>query len=222
MFGLKAKPAPPPAPSLRDTLFGDAPMSQWPSSMTSAAYEPWASFVRARKAFEAGNRDEAIATWRTIAAMPSLESRHYAQAWHFLRVAGEKPTLIESKRLLGVVLEVPMEAGLDLLAAYPERTARYYNHSGRGVVWGHPDDSLDALIDNLLAAGQRILDAIGPWESNRPAEPPLGQIRLNVLSPAGLHFGQSTFEVFGRDPLAGPVINAGVALMQGLIAKDVR
>ena len=210
----------PPSPdAVRDTLFGDAPMDRWPAASKSE-HEPWATFIRAREALAAGKAKDALDAWASITKMPDLESRHYAQAWQFLRENGVGPGAALAKKNLGVILEVPLEGGLDLLAAYPERNARYYNHSGSGVVWEHPDDSLDPLIDALLAAGQRVLDAIGPWDKERPAPPPVGQVRLNVLAPSGLHFGQAPFEVFAKDPLAGPVIHAGIALMQALIEKD--
>jgi hypothetical protein len=220
MFGLSAKsaPLPPPARSIRDTLFDDAPVGQWPSAPSE--YEPWKTFTRAREAVEANKPNEAVAAWRAIIATPGLESRHYGQAWQCLRHMGIQPSPTEAKQLLGVVLEVHVEGGLDLLAAYPERTARYYNFSGRGVVWEHPDDSLDEKIDALLAAGQTVLNAIGPWTEPRPAPPPVHHVRLNFLSPAGLHFGQAAFTKFEKDPMAGPVIFAGVKLMTALIEKS--
>src|SRR4051812_24106371 len=131
-----AAASPPPIPNVlavRETLFGDAPLEAWPSNASAAEHEPWATFVRGRDAFAAGQTESAIAAWRSIVATPGLESRHYAQAWQFLRQAGVAPSSAESKQMLGVVIEVPMEEGLDLLAAYPERNARYFNHSGRGV-----------------------------------------------------------------------------------------
>ena len=220
MFGIPKRQPPPPPPTIRDTLFGDVPMEAWPATVSPGMAEPWTSFVRARDAIKAGKTADAIAAWQSIADTPGLESRQYAQAWHFLRAAGVLPPPEKHKQLLGVVLEVTVENGLDLLAAYPERAARYYNFSGAGVVWEHPDASLDKEIDGLLAAGQKVLDLIGPWDKPRPPAPQPGQVRLNFISPAGLHFGQSTLQNFTNDAMAGPVLNAGVVLMQALIAKQ--
>lgn len=206
--------------TMRDTLFGDADLSEWPSGVTAVDAEPWSLFVTAWQALERGDRDTAISNWQQIVAMPGLESRHYAQAWHFLRAQGVKPDASQAKKLLGVVLEVGMEQGLDLLAAYPERHARYYNFSGAGVVWEHPDDRLDAEIDRLLSAGQRVLNAIGPWDRPRLPAPTDGQVRLNFLSPSGLHFGQGSFQQLMGDAMGKTVIDAGVALMQKMIAID--
>lgn len=83
-----------------------------------------------------------------------------------------------------------MAEGLDLLAAYQGHHARYYNFSGRGVVWERPDDRLDAVIDEVLAAGASIVEHIGPCEGERPEPPAGGDARLSMLTPGGLYFGQ--------------------------------
>jgi len=194
-------------------------MDAWPNS-PNAAGEPWESFIKARELIAKGRTAEAVAVWRGIAEMEGIESRHIAQAWCFLRATGVAPGRAEGKRLLGVVVEVSIEGGVDLLAAYPDGTARYWNHGGGGVVWERADDSMEPLVQSLLSAGQRILDVIGPWEEARPAAPTGGMVRLNMLSPSGLHFGQASFPVLRADPMARPVVDAALALMQGLIAKQ--
>lgn len=202
-------------------LFGDAPMSRWPSQ-TSATGEPWQTFVIARAAAEAGRTAEAVKHWIAITEMPGLESRHYLQAWHFLRATGVAAPASKAKELLGVVIEVPVEDGLDVLAAYPERNARYYNFTGAAVIWEHPNNSLDAAIDQLLANAARILKIIGPWDKPRPPAPRAGNLRINLLSSAGLHFGEGPFNVIASDPLARPTVTAATELMQSLVALDPR
>ncbi len=200
---------------MRDMLFGDVPMEEWPEG--DPAHEPLASFVRARRAAEEGDRAAAVEIWRRIAATPELEARHYLQAWHFLRDSGVQPDETVAKRLHGVVIEVPVGSGLDLLAAYSDRTARYFNHAGAAVVWDRPDDRLDSTIDALLEAGERVVARIGPWEGERPDPPGAGRIRLNLLTPSGLHLGEAPFDALAADPLGGPVVSAGLVLMQALM-----
>jgi len=207
------------AHAIRDVLFGDLPLDRWPSESSAQTEEPWLSFVRAREQFRDGDTDTAKQTLRSILAQPDLESRHYLQAWHFLGEAGEEPSRDEAKRLYGVVVEVALEGGLDIVAAYADHTARYFNYTGAGVVWDRADDSLDASIDALLEAGRVVVARIGPWEDKRPAAPAQGEVRINMLTPSGLHFGQAPYEVLAKDPMGGPVINAALLLMQGLIAK---
>lgn len=222
MFGFfrRRKSSPSKLPqTMRDTLFGDMPMEAWPPPRAgSEVFEPWRSFVKARDAIVAGHPEDAITTWRAITEMPNLESRPYAQAWHFLRAHGIQPPADTAKQVLGVVVEVLMAGGLDLLAAYPEHTARYYNYSGAAVIWEHAHPSIDPFIDALLQGGERILQAIGPWEQPRPPAPPPGHIRISVLAPSGLHFGQGPFKVMSADPLAKPAVEAATTLMQQLIA----
>ena len=207
-------------PAIRDILFGDLPFSQWPNgSATSVDGEPWLSFISARNQLDSANQESAKQTLRRILEMPDLESRHYLQAWHFLRELGESPTDRDAKRLYGVVVEVALDEGLDIVAAYADHTARYLNYSGAAIVWERPNESLDQTIDSLLAAGRMVAAQIGPGEGPRPAAPPKGQVRISMLVPSGLHFGQGPFEALSGDPLGGPVIVAAMQLMQSLITR---
>ena len=207
-------------PAIRDILFGDLPFSQWPNqASTIVDGEPWLSFISARDQLDTGNQESGKQTLRRILEMPDLESRHYLQAWHFLRELGESPADGDAKRLYGVVVEVALDEGLDIVAAYADHTARYLNYSGAAIVWERPDESLDQAIDSLLAAGRMVVAQIGPWEGSRPAAPPTGQVRISMLVPSGLHFGQAPFDTLSGDPLGGPVIVAAMQLMQNLTTR---
>ena len=226
MFGRKRKPVAAPVaapPSVRDALFADGPLESWPVG-EHADREPWATFVTARRYVAAGDIGSAVFGWQRVVGMPGLEARHYVQAWTFLRqYGGVRPAPAEAKRLLGVVVEVDRgPAGLDLLAAYPERTARFNAGTGGGIAWERPDPTLDAPIGALLDAAKAVLDRIGPWTQPRLPPPPPDHIRLNFLAPSGLHFGQAPFAVFEQDALAGPVVRAATALLQELMAVNRR
>jgi hypothetical protein len=190
------------------------PLNQWPAD--SVADEPWTSFVQARDALAVGDVTGARHLWQAITSRPDLHSRHYLQAWHFLRGVGVEPSPSVAGQLLGVVLEVPMGGGLDLLAVYADGTARYFNHSGSSVIWDRPDARLDQPVGDLLTAGQAVVDQIGRWSGERPEPPNPGTIRLNFLTPLGLHFGEAPFSVLASDPTAGPVVAAGLVLLDGL------
>jgi hypothetical protein len=105
--------------------------------------------------------------------------------------------------VLGVVVEVGLASGNDLLAAYADRRAYYYNYSGAGVVWQRPDLSLDALIDSVLASAATIVARIGPWNDRLRPSPGSGFMRLNILTPAGLHFGEGKFDELDSDRSPG-------------------
>ncbi len=204
---------------IRETLFGDMPLDQWPRDGSSSDAFPWSTFALARSHLASGSQSAAIACWQEVLQHPGLEPRQYLQAWHFLRQHGQSPSPDTAKQILGVVVEVAMPAGLDLLAAYTDHSARYYNYSGAGVVWEHPDNSLDSTIDQLLESSRQVVAKIGPWEQARPAPPSGGQVRLSFLTPSGLHFGQGPMAALSQDPLGGRVLQSATVLMKALIAK---
>ncbi len=203
---------------IRQTLFGDMSLNQWPGDHVED--EPWTSFVRARDALAAGDATAARHLWQAIISRPSLESRHHLQAWHFLREVGVEPEEDVARQLLGVVVEVPMGSGLDLLAVYADKTARYFNHAGSAVVWDRPDSRVDEPVGALLAASQTVVDHIGPWSGERPEAPQPGRLRLNFLTPQGLRFGEGPFNVLASDPMAGPVVRAALILLETLTQMD--
>jgi hypothetical protein len=204
---------------IRDTLFGDMPIEQWPCEGTASDEFPWSEFILARSHLAAGSIEEAINCWRQILEHTGLESRHYLQAWNFLRKHGHQPSSDTAKTVLGVVIEVGMPEGLDMLAAYSDYSARYYNYSGSAVIWEHPDTSLDSNIDQLLTVSRQVVTRIGPWEQERPEPPPQGHVRLSFLTPSGLHFGEWAFAALSKDPLGEQVLNIGTGLMKVLISK---
>jgi hypothetical protein len=204
--------------ALRDALFMDQPLAAWEAKQGRP--EPWASLDEAKRRWAAGDPGSAQAALRGLLAQGRNEGRILHQAWCFLRELGEAPPEGEAGRLLGVVVEVGLGRGIDLVAAYPEGTARYFNFSGAAVIWERPDSSLDGPVQALLAAGQRIAQQSGPWAGPRPGAPPEGQVRLNVLTPRGLQFGQGPSAAIEADPLGGPALRAAFELMKALIAKS--
>jgi hypothetical protein len=173
------------------------------------------TFTEARAHLAVRAIDDAKRCWRD-AAHPGLEPRHYLQAWTFLREHGERPSPDVAKQVLGIVVEVGLPAGLDLLAVYADRSARYYNHAGGGVVLERADGSLAELFDALLAAAADVVARIGPWDEARPWPPPRSHTRLSFLTPSGLHFGEGPSDVLQGDPLAGPVLRGATAVMTEL------
>jgi hypothetical protein len=206
-------------PAVRDFLFGDLAIDQWPIQSGDGTF-PWSAFVTARAHLANRHIPEAIDSWRQVLASPDLEPRHYLQAWHFLRQHDVQPPKEIAKKILGAVVEVGMPKGLDILAAYVDHSARYYNFSGAGIVWERPEPSLDALIDKLLGACSVVVNQIGPWNKNRPSPPPDGQVRLSFLTPSGLHFGQGVMNDMAQNELGGPVIQAAIQLMQALTLRS--
>jgi hypothetical protein len=214
-------PAPKPesaADVLRPLIYGNLPLEQWGSEEVDDANEPWASFYLARSLFHQGDTAEAVEIWQEIASTSGLEARQVLQAWHFLRLAGHLPPPEVAKQALGVVAEVPVTGGHDLLAAYRDGSARYLNHAGGAsiVEEGSLPGSEDA-IKAWLAVGQALAASTGPWD--QPDFPPLppGQLRVMVLTPSGPHFGQGPYEALAADARVQAFMNAAGALLQVIV-----
>jgi len=208
---------------IRNTLFGDVPLSDLVRAHPKVALtEPWASFQRARDLRDTGDLPSAREAVHGILKMPGVETRIFLQACHTLRELGDKPPQGREKEVLGVVVEIGMPKGLDLVAAYRDHRARYFNYSGAGVLWERRDDSLDSLIEELLQAGALVAQAIAPWTQVRPPEPKNGTARINLLTPSGLHLGQGPVEALSQDAMGGPILGAAFALMKRLVELTKR
>ena len=200
--------------AVRDTLFGDLPIAYWAGTDTEEL--PWLLFKQAKRHLNSGRQEEAIQALEAITAIPGLESRHYLQAWHFLSQLGVEPASVQ---VYGVVVEVVMDGGLDLLAVYADHSARYYNYSGSTIIWDQPDDEISAKIDEIIQQGEVIIQYIGPWKGARPAAPVKGRSRLNILTSNGLYFGEADQMILFKDAMAGKTMYAMLDIMGKLITK---
>jgi hypothetical protein len=108
--------------------------------------------------------------------------------------------------------------GLDLLAAYEDGGARYYNHAGGGVVVDQPPEALEIAVEALLEAAGEVVVHLGPWEGKRPGPPSADHARLSFLTPSGLHFGEGGVETLSADPLGGPVLQLATEMLTQLVA----
>ena len=116
------------------------------------------------------------------------------------------------RQLLGVVLEVPMDGGLDVLAAYADGSVRYLNHRAAPTFIEGPMARVQPIVTRLMRASQAIVDRIGPWNKARlPA--PGSNVRLNFLVSNGLYFGEGPMNVLSKDAMAGPMLQAGGELL---------
>jgi hypothetical protein len=140
----------------------------------------------------------------------NAESRTRALAFGWLRERGhEVPTV-----LLGTIVEVPLEGGLDTLAAYVDGQVRYINQSGKlAVIDGGPPE-ITAAVQDLMRAAQVIVDRIGPWDKPRLPPPRQGNIRMTFLVSDGLYFGEGPFDLMERDAMAGPFVAQAAQLLK--------
>ena len=153
---------------------------------------------------------------QTIGEDPAEESRVRLLAWHWLRAAGQP---VASRELLGVVVEVPLAEGLDVLAAYADGSVRYINHTGRVAVFeGSPED--------VVQHGKLLVHAALPLAAqstpkSRAAPPKLGNVRLSLLAADGLHVRDGTFGDIDRDQVAAPVLKQAQRLLDAVVRQGL-
>lgn len=182
-----------------DMLFCDEP-SAFSSGETLKDHYPWNQL----------NDQSDVETLWSIYRDRQLETRLRLLASRLLMKAG---ATIEQKDLLGVIIEVGMDKGLDVLAAYQDGTARYINYTGSMIVWESRTNTSDQLIQNLFRVSAEVVRQIGPWEGERPAPPAAGGARINFLVSDGHYFGQASLQQLTNDKLAGTVMDAATRLM---------
>jgi hypothetical protein len=208
---------------LRPLLFGDAPAEQWLQDAPEDG-EPWLTFRNAQTSLSAGDVPAAVAAWRSIAESTGLESRQTLQAWHFLRAHGIAPSAADAATVLAAIAEVPVGAGLDVLAAYRDGSVRYLNHAGGAtlVESGAAPPALHAATDAWLGVAGDFAAQVGAW--TQPALPPLPAQhgRLMMLTPGGPRFGQGPLEQLTRDARAASYMNAATVVLTAVAALPVR
>jgi hypothetical protein len=157
-----------------------------------------------------------LSALNAIAADSAQEGRVRYMAYQRLRTAGQA---VPAKHLLGVIVEVPLDGGLDTLAAFAEGGVRYINQTGKlAVVEGV--SSFRTLVDQLFLAAQPLVAKIGPWTEPRRAPPEQGGVRLTFLVSDGLYFGEGPFATLQRDQMAGPIIQRATDLLRAVASMN--
>ncbi len=96
--------------------------------------------------------------------------------------------------------------------------ARYYNHSGRAVLWSLRGD-VGPFIDDAMHAGKGLMRLAGLHDGSRLPEPMGGDMRLSVFTKRGWHFGQGPVADLSEPPEGRAFIDAGFQLMRKLMTK---
>jgi hypothetical protein len=172
---------------------------------SKAAVYPWDILLAKRPDIE---RLQGMVTDKTI------EARIRILAYRLLSANGAPSN---KKELLGVIVEVALPGGLDVVAAYSDGRARYINHSQKLIVWENETEQSRELIRQLFSNSIKVVSKIGPWDKERRPAPEKGMARLTFLVADGLYFGEGPFDVLEKDPMGGPVIQSALQLMTYLI-----
>lgn len=151
----------------------------------AAERSPWRQFRAARDALEAGDKERAVAILRDLAEgrKSSLSTRLWA--WANLRRLGVEPPAALADKVEGVVYEVPVNGGVEYLAAYADGRWRHLYARGGGQFWEHTDDrETKKVTDAVLARGREALSWTAdpaPRDTARPEA-----LRVTLITYGGL------------------------------------
>lgn len=207
---------------LRESLYTNESLEPFLSRLQQdpLASFPWSNFVAANQAIKDGDKAKAIACLKEVVnAQGGLETRIRLQAWHTLVSLGELPVETLRGYTQGVIIENHTDKGLDITAAFVDNTARYWDHTGAGVVWMANDPKINQDIFNLLKTGFEIAKRIGVGLRDMPAPPVQGNIRIFILAFDGSTVGEGRFDQLSKDPMGNAAITAGQRLASALMAK---
>jgi hypothetical protein len=151
-----------------------------------------------------------------ILANVDIGSRVKILAYNKLRTMGQN---IDKKILLGVIVEIGLEGGLDVLASFNDGTARYINQTGKIIIWETADQISNNLINALFDNSYNIIAKIGPWDQPRKPNPEKGIVRITFLVSDGLYFGEGPISILFNDPMAGPALSSAAEVMKYLVEK---
>ena len=156
---------------------------------------------------------------RRIADDERVESRVRVLAFNRLRAAkGPVP----KGTLLGVIIEMPLEKGLDVLAAFTDGMMRYINQTGKMVIIESPTPAMAAKREPLLKAARVAIGRIGPSNKARLPPPRQGNVRLTFLVSDGLYFGEGPVSAIARDDIGGPILAAGGDLLAVVVDASLK
>lgn len=151
-----------------------------------------------------------------LAQSPTASSCQQLLAYHLLHKLNASP---QKTRLLGVVVEVAFDDGMDTLAAYRDGHVFYIHRDGKIKTITKNDRRLSGNLHKLFQEAQLVVENTQYWPKSRLNPPPPGQVRLSFLASDGIHFGQGSMHQLELNPLAGPVLTAATELLVKLTSQ---
>lgn len=152
---------------------------------------------------------------RSVITDSGTDTRVRIVAWNKLR---ERSLRNKQRVVLGVVIEIGMENGLDVLAVYDDLAARYINQSGKVLVNEKADIKSGLLIAKMLKSADSLAPNMQPADA-RGAFPVKGIVKLTLITTDGLCSAEGGPDVMFQGAKTAPVLRAGTELLQLLMAQ---
>lgn len=215
LFGAKAAPAP--------TSFDPAAYQPYKQDELNLVYklmfcDEAALFAKQDSALPLFGDNPDPQVIRAIAQDGNEESRVRLLAFNWLR---EHTYTVPAKEALGVVVEVPLEGGLDVLAAYADGQLQYINQTGRLAVFEGSPEEVALQAKALVQSAARGIAKNGGQEGGKLRRPPPSSpnLRVTVLAADGLHISEGSFAELHGKSASGAVLKQAQALLD-LVVKQ--
>jgi hypothetical protein len=148
-----------------------------------------------------------------------VESRVRVLAFNRLRAM---QVSVPTKRLLGTIIEFPVEGGRDTLAVFLDGSLRYINYTGKLVIFEGSLPTLASGVEEILRTSQFAVNRYGPWTKPR-RPPPTGDIaRMTFLVSDGLYFGEGRVSDLLNERFAAPVMRAMSLLLPVMVEEALK
>jgi ankyrin repeat protein len=140
---------------------------------------------------QTGDRAAALASFRKLLATPDLGSRETLRLWKLIRTLGEAPPPDQSKRVLGVVVEVGLGSDVLSIAAYADGQPRYFLGTGGGIIGETWTEEETKKVQEIVHLAEDLVDGMEPTESRELPKP--GRVRFTILTPGGSYGEEDSF-----------------------------
>jgi len=201
-----------------ELLFADQTLDDVLTSLDKKAAREgaWILLSKAAEHMQQARVDRAAKVLLKVAGNPAMETRILLWSWTALRSLGFHPKSHEADDIKGVVIQVPMDSGADVLAAYADETARYVNHSGKIIVWELADTTITAIIRKLLESCEHLCGVVVDASANHSVK---DMVRVTLLTFNGNRFAEASMQSLASNPI-NQVLAVGAELMTNLIKRS--
>jgi hypothetical protein len=146
----------------------------------------------------------------------AADPRSKLLACNRLTAMGKK---LKRKEVFGVILEIGLEKGPDVMASFCNGTARYIKQTGKILVWDVPDETTEEMTRELFLRSTKTIAALTSWDKPRKTCPTTGNIRISFLAADGLYFIEDRLYVLFDDLAVNPALVTAVQLLKYLAGR---
>lgn len=124
---------------------------------------------------------------------------------------------VPQKILLCLIVEVGLEAGLEMLAVFDDERVRYVSAEKRLATVESPTPDMEQLIQTLMRTAQKIINGLEPVKEQRRSPPTFGRARFTFIASDGIYLGEGQFKVMQDNPQAAALIDGSLDLVHEII-----